>query len=90
MSLLGRLFGGSSKDDGPKAIEYNGYRIYPAPTKESGGFRLAGRIEQGEGDALKVHNVIRADTIQGQDEAIEATILKCKQIIDQLGARMFD
>jgi len=91
MSLLSRLFGGGGgADKGPEPIDYEGYRIYPEPIKESDGYRLAARIERGEGDALQVHKVIRADTIRSFDEAVEASELKCKQIVDQLGERMFD
>ena len=91
MSLFGRLFGGGkSADKGVEAIEYNGFLIYPEPIKEGSEFRLAARIEQGEGETLKSHQVIRADTIRSHEEAVDASISKCKQVIDQMCTRIFD
>ncbi len=85
MSLLSKLFGGGGRKPGPEPVEHNGFTIHPEPVAESGGYRIAARIEQ-DG---KVHNLIRADVIQNQDEAMEATINKAKQAIDTLGERIF-
>lgn len=91
MSLLSKLFGGGSKEPPrPTAIEYEGFRIYPEPQSEDGGFRLAARIELGEGESLKTHNLIRADVIRDRDQAIEAAVAKAKQMIDQMGDRLFN
>jgi hypothetical protein len=90
MPLLSKLFGGGSKEPPqPTAIEYAGFRIYPDPVSEDGGFRLAARIEMGEGESLKTHNLIRADVIRDRDQAVEAAVAKAKQMIDQMGARIF-
>lgn len=90
MSLLSKLFGGGSKEPPkPAVIEYNGFRIYPEPLSGDGGFRLAARIEFGEGESLKTHNLIRADVIRDRDTASEAAVAKAKQMIDQMGERLF-
>lgn len=90
MSLLSKLFGGGSKEPkAPNAVEYKGFRIYPDPLSEDGGFRLAARIEMGEGEGLKTHNLIRADVIRDRDTASEAAVAKAKQMIDQMGERLF-
>jgi len=38
---------------------------------------------------VKVHQMIRADTYSGQDTAVDASVAKAKQVIDQLGDTIF-
>lgn len=95
MSLLKRLFGGGPGAGGAKAaaaepVVHDGFRIIPEPIPEDGQFRLAARIEMGEGEALKSHHMIRADLLRDRDEAVEAAIRKAQQMIDQMGQRIFD
>ena len=92
MSLLKRLFGGGSGGSIPPAVEpidYEGFRIYPDPMPEDGQFRLAARIEAEVDGETKQHHLIRADLIRDRDEACEAAIRKAKQMIDQMGPRLF-
>lgn len=90
MSLLSKLFGSGPKAPSkPAPIEYGGFRIYPEPVAEDGGFRLAARIEMGEGSGLRTHHLIRADVIRDRDQAAEAAVAKARQMIDQMGARLF-
>lgn len=92
MSLLKRLFGGAggaaSAPPEAQAVDYNGFRIIPEPINEGGQFRLAARIENADGS--KSHHLIRADVIRDHDDAVEAAIAKARQMIDQLGERVFD
>lgn len=91
MSLLSRLFGGgSSGPSAPQGEDYNGFTIYPEPIAEGKTNRIAARIEKQVGDELKVHQLIRADTIEDREEAVKASANKAKQMIDQLGDRVFD
>ncbi len=92
MSWLSRLFGGSGAAATPvSAVEYEGFRIYPEPMAAEGGqYRLSARIEMGEGEDLKSHQMIRADLLRSHDEATEAAVFKAKQMIDQMGARLFN
>ncbi|MXQ07986.1 hypothetical protein GQ651_09025 [Alphaproteobacteria bacterium GH1-50] len=87
MSILKRLFGGggSGTKTEAEATDHNGFSIVPNPQKEAGGWRVGARIEKGG----KVHQLIRADTIQDQDQAIEASVRKAKQVIDEQGERLF-
>jgi len=90
MSLLKKLFGGSENAPEERRVEdYNGYRIYPEPVKEQGGYRIAARIEKDMGGETKTHTLIRADVVADHDQAIAATIQKCQQVIDQQGDRIF-
>lgn len=83
MSLLSKLFG--SKEPVLKAETYQGFTITPKPLNEGGQFRLSALIEK---DAQN-HHLIRADTFTVADEAAEAAVIKAKQMIDQMGERLF-
>lgn len=90
-SFLSRLFGKSTAA-APAAVEpilHNDFRIFPAPIKEASGFRIAARIEKTLGGETKIHQLIRADTRASLDEAAEASVVKAKQAIDQLGDTLF-
>ena len=88
MSILSRLFGGGSAPP-PEPEEHDGFRIYPEPQSDAGGYRIAGRIEKDVGGETKVHRFVRADTLQSKEEAERFTILKAKQIIDEQGEGIF-
>lgn len=69
--------------------EYKGFCITPQPMAEGGQFRVAGIIKKGEGEDLKQHHFIRSDTNGDVQKTAELTLLKCKILIDQVGAGMF-
>lgn len=83
--------GGSSAPAGGKErMERIGeYAVYATPMKEGGQWRLAGRIESDAADGRLVRRFIRADLFSSQDDAIETTFRKARQIIDQHGASLF-
>jgi hypothetical protein len=72
-----------------EAVEYNGYRIRPAPFSANGQFQTAGVIEKDFPDGTKEHRFIRADTHPSRDDAIAFTVAKGKRIIDEQGDRVF-
>ncbi len=91
MAALG-LGGGGPSGEGPPAetVEYNGYRIKPAPYQTDGGvYQTAGTIEKDGPDGTKEHRFVRADTHPSRDDAISFAISKAKQIIDLQGDRIF-
>ena len=91
MSLFKRLFGGGG-GDGPAQTPpetYKGFDIYVEPARESGGFRVAARIEKDVGGVRKRHEMVRADVIQTRDEAASVTLTKAKMLIDEQGERIF-
>ena len=86
MALFSKLFGGGkAKADAAPAETYKDFAIIPTPQKESGGWRLAARIEK-EGQE---YTLIRSDVLQSKEQADEASIAKAKQMIDEQGARLF-
>jgi hypothetical protein len=91
-SFLSRLFGKSVAPQASKAAEpvlHNDFRIFPDPIAEGSVHRIAARVEKTFGDQVKTHQLIRADTRTSRDEAIEASVAKAKQAIDQLGDTLF-
>ncbi len=92
MSLFKRLFGGGSGGtiSAAEPEDHNGFRIFPAPVKEGGQYRLGARIVKEVDGTEKTHHLIRADTFADPDHASEAAIVKAKQLIDQMGERLFD
>jgi hypothetical protein len=89
------LFGGGGGEAGPfegpklAAVEYNGYRIRPAPYREAGQYQTAGIIEKDFPDGMKEHRFIRADRYPDKDVAADFAIAKGQQIVDEQGDRMF-
>ena len=92
--ILGRLFGGGSggADDAKPgdAVEYNGFRVRPAPYSNGGQFQTAGVIEKDFPDGVKTHRFIRAETHASKDDAAAFAISKGKQIIDERGDKIFE
>jgi hypothetical protein len=92
MSFWKSLFGGGSsgRTKEPEPVEYNGYLIRPAPFEQEGQYQTAGTIEKDIAGARKQHRFIRADRHPSHEAAVEFTVLKARQIVDQMGDRMFD
>jgi hypothetical protein len=88
-ALWSRLTGGGGAEPAAEAVEYNGYRIRPAPYPSKGAYQTAGTIEKEIGGELTEHRFIRAETHPSRDQAIEFSIAKAKQIIDEQGDRIF-
>jgi hypothetical protein len=94
MSFWKTLFGGgSSESTEPKPtapIEYNGFIIRAAPYKAEGQYQTAGIVEKEINGVRKEHKFIRADRHASYDDAVEFSLAKARQIVDQVGERMFD
>jgi len=85
MSFLKKLLGAGTAPKVQASEEYEGFTITPAPVKEAHGYRIAATIEK-DGQS---HDMIRADTYASDDTAKDASIAKAKQVIDQMGDRIF-
>lgn len=92
MSFWKSLFGGggSAKAVATRTEDYNGFTIAPQPYQESGQYQLAGTITKDIGGTIRTHRFVRADRFSSADDAVEFTLLKARQIIDQQGDKLFD
>ena len=88
MSLFSRLFGGGAKPETPAEM-HEGFRIVPTPLAEGGTYRLSARIEKEIDGETRVHTLLRADTFQNAEEAARFSVLKARQVIDQMGEAIF-
>ena len=96
MSFWKSLFGGgagTAAQSGPvtaKSVEHNGFRIEAQPYPEGGQYQLAGTISKEIDGVRKEHRFVRADRFAAAEDAADYAILKGRQMIDQLGQRIFD
>jgi hypothetical protein len=90
MSLLSRRFGGPSAGKPESKPEiYKSFRIFAEPVKVAGGFRVAARIEKEIDGEVRTHRMIRADTCDSMETALEITTNKAKMLVDQAGDAIF-
>lgn len=94
-AIWSRLVGGGAGEGAAaspalESVEYNGYRIRPAPYRTKDQYQTAGVIEKDFPDGVRTHEFVRAETHPGRDEAASFAIAKGKQIVDQQGDRIFD
>jgi hypothetical protein len=93
MSFLKKLFGlGSGGESAPapaQTVEYQDYTITPAPYEAEGQYQTAGAITKLIDGEVKEHRFIRADRHPSYDVAVEFTVSKARQIIDEQGERIF-
>ena len=94
MSFWKKLFGGGGDAGGKAApagdpVEYNGFTITPAPFSEGGQFQTCGIISKEIDGTVKEHKFIRADRFPSRDDAVDVTLRKARQIIDEQGDRLF-
>ena len=85
--FLSRLFGGRPAEPAAAPSEvYEGYTITADPGQAADGYRIGAVIER---DGRR-HVLIRADTLRDRDAAVEASVAKARQVIDEQGMRLFD
>jgi hypothetical protein len=93
INALRNLFrgGGPAGQTAPaaSAVEYQGYRITPAPQRQASGWNTAGVISKEFPDGVREHNFVRVDTHTTKDDAVSFSITKAQQIIDEQGDRIF-
>lgn len=96
-SLFSKLSGGGAAEsagaDQPpkvmKEIEHEGFTIRATPYKEAGQFQLCGVIVKEVAGEMKEHRFIRAERFPSLDDAVEMTLSKGRQIVEQNGERVF-
>ncbi|HEV7305138.1 HlyU family transcriptional regulator [Ensifer sp.] len=95
-SFFSKFFGRSGNSDEQaqaapgKTEAYADCTIRATPMREGSQFRLAGSIEKASGEGgTKLRSFIRADLFTSEQDAIDATLRKGRQIIDQTGPSLF-
>ena len=89
---LKKMFSGSAQSAeavSEPVVEYKGFQIVASPQEGDGGWSTEAMISKQIGEELKTHHFIRADKTGSRDGAIDLTMNKCRQTIDQLGDRLF-
>jgi hypothetical protein len=97
MSFLKRLFGLSSDADASssapataKQIEHKGFVIRATPYKAEGGqYQTCGVVSKEIGGEVKEHRFIRADRFAALDDAVDISLKKGQQLVDEQGERLF-
>lgn len=88
MGLFSKLFGGGGSPSEPteeEAVEYEGWSLVAAPISEGGQYRTAGIIRREVDGELREARFIRADNHASRDAAVDHTIRKARQIVDEQG-----
>ena len=91
MSFWKKLFGGGAVREEPPLdpVEYKGFTIRPTPFVEDGQYQTCGVIAKEIGGEMKEHRFIRADRFPSRDDAVDVTLRKARQLIDEQGERIF-
>lgn len=90
--LFKTLLGGAGNPSQPPAdpVDYKGFTIEPEPIDEDGKFRTAGYISGDlDGEPRRIR-FIRADQSSSLQAAVDHSIAKARQIIDEQGKRLLD
>ncbi len=93
--MLGRLFArlrGSSRRRCVRGEEviHGDYRIRPEPFEQDGRWITAGVIIRDTPEGRREYRFVRADSHASAEQALAFSVTKARQIIDQLGDRLFD
>jgi hypothetical protein len=88
-ALFGRLLGRETAEGGSEAIEHEGFRIRPTPYRRMGQYQTCGVIEKMVAGELKEHRFVRAEMHPSRAAAVEFSIGKARQLIDEQGDRLF-
>lgn len=89
-SWLRSLFAGDRQQEEREAVAYGEYTITPTPMAQGGQYVTAGVIRKDTAEGVREHRFVRADTHASADDAAEFAVRKGRQIIDQLGDRIFE
>ncbi|MBX3598534.1 MAG: hypothetical protein KF874_13265 [Rhizobiaceae bacterium] len=94
MSFFKKLFGGSGEPASaePKVAgeaEHRGFTIKATPFKNEGQFQTCGVISKEVDGELKEHKFIRADRFAGLEDAVQLSLSKGRQIIEEQGEHLF-
>ena len=95
MSFWKKLFGGgggsaAKEEPAGEPVEHKGFSILATPFTEGGQFQTCGVISKEIDGEVKEHRFIRADRFSSKEDAVDVTLRKARQIIDEQGERIFN
>ena len=94
MSFLKRLFGGGGESSAApqsiKEIEHKGFTIRATPYKSDGGqYQTCGVVSREVDGVMKEHKFVRADRFATLDDAVDVSLRKGQQLVDEQGDGLF-
>ncbi|UCI09465.1 HlyU family transcriptional regulator [Mesorhizobium sp. B1-1-8] len=95
MSFLKKLFGGGGETTEAgtakpaKQVEHKGFLISATPYQAEGQYQICGVVSKEVDGVMKEHRFIRADRFAGLDDAVDISIKKGIQLVDEQGKKMF-
>jgi hypothetical protein len=96
MSFLKKLFGlggggaGEARPAEPAGqIEHKGFLIQATPFKADGQYQTCGVVSKEIDGARKEHRFIRADRFASVEDAVDVSLRKGTQLVDEQGERIF-
>ncbi len=81
---------GSGQPEPSEPVDYQGFSIEAAPINEDGKYRSAGYISGEVNGEIKRIHFIRADQNVELQAAVDHSIAKARQIIDEQGASLLN
>ena len=87
-NLFKSLLGGAGQPQAEEPVDYKGFVIEAAPLNEEGKFRTAGFISGEVDGEVKRVQFIRADQNADRQAAVDHSLAKARQIIDEQGAAL--
>ena len=87
--LFKRLFATTPGPPAFSVTEYKGFSIRPDPIREGELWRVAAEVSKSVEGQLRVHRLIRADTLPDRDAAAQTALAKARLVIDQQGEALF-
>ncbi|HEY6632768.1 MAG TPA: HlyU family transcriptional regulator [Rhizobiaceae bacterium] len=96
MSFLKRLFGGGGSSEEAagggkpaRQIEHKGFTVAATPYKNDGQYQTCGVVSKEIDGVVKEHRFVRADRFASLDDAVDVSLRKGQQIVDEQGERIF-
>lgn len=90
--ILQRLFGSGGEDRGEPELagseRYEGFELQARPRHEGRVWRVAGRICRPDDPDGPRHDFIRVDTMTSHEEAVQLSLTKARQLVDERGERL--
>lgn len=79
--------GGEEEDstENQEGVEYKGFTIYATPKRKGSEWMTMGVITKDIDGETRRHEFIRVDTHSSKDAAVEFSLVKARQIVDEQG-----